>query len=151
LILLLKDLCIEISILRSATPVILLVVNPHMHINIWIPHHFIISYDRVNSYDLKDQIIFQIADRIIWTFIDSHQLNNFIYVILVRCLITSLTDQCTLSWSGSLVVFAANSLMMDSDLQIDNQGSQNLRKNERKGENGISREMVVLLKWNLNN
>jgi len=40
---------------------------PVMHIIISISPHVIISYDMINSYDLKDQILFQVVDKVIWT------------------------------------------------------------------------------------
>jgi len=119
LILFLEDLCMEIRILRL-TPILLLVVNPHNHaINISISYYLIFSYDMVNSYDLKDQIIFQTANKVIWTSIDSHQLNNFIYVIhyisRVRIVtldqnltnqytLTTISTRCFLSWKYYILI-----------------------------------------------
>ena len=44
-------------------------------------------------------------------------------------------------WSGSLVVFAAKSLMAYSDRQIDDWGGQNLR------ENAEEKKMKFLERW----
>ena len=41
--------------------------------------------------------------------------------------------------------------MANFDRQTDEWGSQNLKEKEEEGKKETYREMVVLLKWNLNN